>query len=41
MFTGGRWTAAQDERTIPVIAPENGETFDHVPRGETLVLYHG
>jgi len=33
MFIGGRWTAAQDERTIPVVAPENGETFDHVPRG--------
>ena len=33
MFIGGRWTAARDERTIPVVAPENGETFDQVPRG--------
>jgi aldehyde dehydrogenase (NAD+) len=33
MFIGGRWTGAQDDRIIPVIAPENGETFDHVPRG--------
>jgi aldehyde dehydrogenase (NAD+) len=33
MFIGGCWTVARDERTIPVVAPENGETFDHVPRG--------
>ncbi|MDE2395694.1 MAG: aldehyde dehydrogenase family protein [Burkholderiales bacterium] len=33
MFIGGRWMAAQDERTIPVVAPESGETFDRISRG--------
>ena len=33
MFIGGKWLAAQDGRTIPVIAPADGETFDQIPRG--------
>ena len=33
MFIGGRWTAAQDEQTLPVIAPANGEVFAQIPRG--------
>lgn len=33
MFIGGRWLAAQDGRTIPVVSPADGETFDQVPRG--------
>ncbi len=33
MFIGGRWLSAQDGRTIPVIAPSDGETFDQIPRG--------
>ena len=33
MFIGGRWVAAQDERTLPVISPEDGESFDSIARG--------
>lgn len=33
MFIGGRWVAAQDERTLPVIAPADGEGFDRLARG--------
>lgn len=33
MFIGGRWLAARDERTLPVVAPEDGQTFDHIARG--------
>ena len=33
MFIGGRWTAAQDERTLPVVAPADGETYDRIARG--------
>jgi aldehyde dehydrogenase (NAD+) len=32
MFIGGRWLAARDGRTIPVVSPADGETFDHIPR---------
>ena len=33
MFIGGRWMAARDGRTLPVVSPADGETFDHIPRG--------
>jgi aldehyde dehydrogenase (NAD+) len=33
MFIGGRWIAARDERTIPVVAPADGQTFDSIARG--------
>jgi aldehyde dehydrogenase (NAD+) len=33
MFIGGRWVAAQDERTLPVIAPSDGQAFDRIARG--------
>ncbi|MFO1270310.1 MAG: aldehyde dehydrogenase family protein [Rubrivivax sp.] len=33
MFIGGRWLAARDGRTIPVVSPADGETFEHIPRG--------
>ena len=35
MFIGGRWMAAQDERTLPVVAPADGETYDRIARGST------
>ncbi len=33
MFINGRWLAARDERTLPVIAPADGEAFEHIARG--------
>ncbi len=33
MFIGGRRVAARDERTLPVIDPSTGETFDQIARG--------
>ena len=33
MFIGGRWVAARDERSLPVVAPADGEVFDHIARG--------
>lgn len=33
MFIGGRWLAARDGRTLAVVSPADGETFDHIPRG--------
>lgn len=33
MCIGGKWLAAQDEETIPVIAPADGEVFTNIPRG--------
>ncbi len=33
MFVGGRWLAARDERTLPVVAPADGETFDRIAAG--------
>ena len=33
MFIGGRWLAAQDGRTIPVVSPADGEAFEQMPRG--------
>ncbi len=33
MIINGRWLAARDERTLPVISPADGETFEHIPRG--------
>lgn len=33
MFIGGRWLAARDERSLAVIAPSDGEVFDHVASG--------
>ena len=33
MFIGGRWTAARDGRMLPVVAPADGEAFDHIARG--------
>jgi aldehyde dehydrogenase (NAD+) len=33
MFIGGRWVGARDERTLPVVAPADGETFDRIARG--------
>ncbi|MEJ8810751.1 aldehyde dehydrogenase family protein [Variovorax ureilyticus] len=33
MFIGGRWLPASDGRTLPVVSPADGETFDQIPRG--------
>jgi aldehyde dehydrogenase (NAD+) len=33
MYIGGRWLPARDGRTLPVVAPADGEAFDHIPRG--------
>ena len=33
MYIGGRWLPAQDGRTLPVVSPADGETFDQVARG--------
>jgi aldehyde dehydrogenase (NAD+) len=33
MFIGGRWLAARDERTLPVLDPANGQTFDRIACG--------
>lgn len=33
MYIGGRWIGARDERTIPVVSPADGETFERIPRG--------
>jgi aldehyde dehydrogenase (NAD+) len=33
MFIGGRWLAERDERTLPVVAPADGESFDRIARG--------
>jgi aldehyde dehydrogenase (NAD+) len=33
MFIGGRWLAARDERTLPVIDPCDGQPVDSVARG--------
>jgi len=33
MLIGGQWLAARDERTLPVVAPADGETFDQIARG--------
>ena len=33
MYIGGQWVGARDERGIPVVAPADGEVFDHIARG--------
>jgi aldehyde dehydrogenase (NAD+) len=33
MFIGGRWLAARDERTLPVVAPEDGQVYEQIARG--------
>lgn len=33
MSIGGRWFAALDGRTIPVVSPADGEAFEQIPRG--------
>jgi aldehyde dehydrogenase (NAD+) len=33
LFIGGQWLAAQDEATIPVIAPADGLQFTSIARG--------
>ena len=33
MYIGGRWIGARDERTIPVVSPSDGESFERIPRG--------
>jgi aldehyde dehydrogenase (NAD+) len=33
MFIGGRWLPAADGRTLPVIAPADGQPFDAIARG--------
>ncbi len=33
MFIGGQWLAAQDGRTLPVVAPADGLPFDEIARG--------
>lgn len=33
MLIGGRWVAARDERTVPVIAPQDGKPYDQIARG--------
>ncbi len=33
LFIGGRWLAARDERSLPVVNPADGQTFDRIARG--------
>jgi aldehyde dehydrogenase (NAD+) len=33
MYIGGRWLAARDGRTLPVVAPADGEAFEQLARG--------
>ncbi|MEY2592411.1 MAG: Aldehyde dehydrogenase PuuC, partial [Pseudomonadota bacterium] len=33
LFIGGRWMAAQDGRTLPVVNPADGQAFDQIARG--------
>ena len=33
MFIGGHWLAARDERSLPVVAPEDGQPYDRIARG--------
>jgi aldehyde dehydrogenase (NAD+) len=33
MFIGGQWLPAQDGRSLPVVAPADGEAFDQIARG--------
>lgn len=33
MFIGGQWVAAQDGRTLPVVNPADGQSFDEIARG--------
>jgi aldehyde dehydrogenase (NAD+) len=33
MFIGGQWVAAQDGRSLPVVSPADGETFEQIARG--------
>ena len=33
MYIGGRWLAARDERSLAVVNPANGETFDRIACG--------
>jgi aldehyde dehydrogenase (NAD+) len=33
MLIGGRWVAAQNEETIPVVSPVDGEVFSKIARG--------
>jgi len=35
MLIGSQWLSAQDGRTLQVIAPADGQVFDHIPRGTT------
>ncbi len=32
-FIGGRWVAGTDARTLPIVDPSTGETFDRLARG--------
>ncbi|MFL5806801.1 MAG: aldehyde dehydrogenase family protein [Roseiflexaceae bacterium] len=34
MFIGGQWIGAEDEQTIPVVAPADGEVFAAIARGK-------
>lgn len=33
MFIGGQWNVARDERQFPVVAPADGQVFDHIASG--------
>lgn len=33
MLIGGRWIAARDERSLPVVAPQDGQEYDRIARG--------
>jgi aldehyde dehydrogenase (NAD+) len=33
MFIGGQWLAAQDGRSLPVVSPADGESFEQIARG--------
>jgi aldehyde dehydrogenase (NAD+) len=33
MYIGGRWIGARDGRTLPVVAPADGETYEQIARG--------
>jgi aldehyde dehydrogenase (NAD+) len=36
MFIGGRWVAAADGETIPVLSPVDGQTFGEIARGRAV-----
>ena len=39
LFIGGRWLPAQDGRTLPVVAPADGQPFESIARGGAHEVY--